>query len=832
MQLGPKKVNYTSTSDVKTAESWLAGLSQHPMIATDFEAAIRYTTEEVAWLQKIATDEKQTYIERKRAQAVLDATPLDHPIHSTPTHLSVAWSDTDAFVIIIDSDDMLRVVMEFLVTTEIKQIWHNASYDFRHILFHTGRMPKCYEDTQIYTKTLINHVDVEKAKSGLKDLAGHVYGAWGLSSDNFTRDQMYDEKMLQYAATDACATFWVYECVKEFDDELDYIPSTNDPDYSPWDQLPMPTPKNAEYPEAYFYHYTAKHLVKDTVRIMDNGLPISLERVRELELTLEDILKGVLERLHNNEAVKSFLNVKQELLQESFVDVKKGKLRGVDDYLVSFDHKKPEHRSYFMHVFSERVGIKQPEDKLPTGIAKWSANAVKKLTNSYPPLNALLEGKYTDANPTVEAAMRLLAEHKAEAYNRKILDVIENTVVDVPRFNPGSANQKRELFEWLGIASESVSSKTGEDSWSREELEKLNKMTEDEDVRDITETFIDYSFAAIVKNNFVKAFYKYTVGDELHGQYKLLGAKSGRYTSSNPNMLNAPSSGSSFSKPVKRCFIAPKGYIVASIDYSALEDRVMANLSEDANKLAVFLKGVDGHSLAALFYWPEEAERILQLPLADMTQAAIKFFELVEAKNPDAKDLRSRGKRISFGLAYGCFPPKVAASAKIPLVEAEGIFYRYHNELYPQVTDYRENYVLKTAMAQGYIHLGMGFRLYSDNPSKDIRTLNNATCQFWSILTPLTINKLHQLIDAEGLGEDIKVTSTIYDSIYFIVKDNPKVIKWLNDRVVPIMEKDFMEGQILANSADLEIGPSWEQLYKLPHDATIEEIKEVRKEWS
>lgn len=160
------------------------------------------------------------------------------------------------------------------------------------------------------------------------------------------------------------------------------------------------------------------------------------------------------------------------------------------------------------------------------------------------------------------------------------------------------------------------------------------------------------------------------------------------------------------------------------------------------------------------------------------------------------------------------------------------IYSSYHNELYSGVTDYRENYVLKTVLDDGYVHLGLGFRMYSDNPKADIRTLNNGTCQFWSILTALTINKMHQLIDAEGLQNDVIVTSTIYDSIYFCIRDDIKIIKWVNDNIVPIMERDFMDGQIVKNSAELEIGDDWSSLNLLPQYASEEKIKEVRGLWS
>lgn len=296
-------------------------------------------------------------------------------------------------------------------------------------------------------------------------------------------------------------------------------------------------------------------------------------------------------------------------------------------------------------------------------------------------------------------------------------------------------------------------------------------------------------------------------------------------------MLNTPSSNSQFAKPVKKCFKAPKKRVVAAIDFAALEDRVMGNLSGDLNKLRVFLDDVDNHSLSVCYYWPQASAKIVG-DLTDPTAAAKRFKEAVDAKVLEAIELRSRGKRITFGLAYGCFPPKVASAAKIPLSEAEELFDNYHNKMYPGVTDYRENYVLPFVRANGYIHTGLGFRLYSDSPDRDIRSLNNATCQFWSILTAFTMNKLHQLIDAEGLDSEIKITSSIYDSIYFNLEDDPKIIKWLNDRIVPIMEKDFMEGQIVQNSVDLEIGPDWSELYKLPHNATIEEIKEIRKSWT
>lgn len=147
--------------------------------------------------------------------------------------------------------------------------------------------------------------------------------------------------------------------------------------------------------------------------------------------------------------------------------------------------------------------------------------------------------------------------------------------------------------------------------------------------------------------------------------------------------------------------------------------------------------------------------------------------------------------------------------------------------MYPGITRFREEYVLPTAKKQGRIHLGLGFYINTDNPDRDIRTLNNACSQFWSILTALAINKMHALIDEAGLENDVIVTSTIYDSIFFEIRNDPNIIKWVNDRIVPIMEQDFMLNQLVHNEARLEIGKNWAEREEIEANMSLSGIKDL-----
>lgn len=81
-------------------------------------------------------------------------------------------------------------------------------------MYHTGKLPKNYEDTQILAKTLLNHVDTFQAKSGLKDLMYHEFGSWALADVPFTLENIFDERMIKYACQDASATYGLWQDIQ------------------------------------------------------------------------------------------------------------------------------------------------------------------------------------------------------------------------------------------------------------------------------------------------------------------------------------------------------------------------------------------------------------------------------------------------------------------------------------------------------------------------------------------------------------------------------------------------------------------------------------------
>jgi hypothetical protein len=588
----------------------------------------------------------------------------------------------------------------------------------------------------------------------------------------------------------------------------------------PYELLPFPYPADYDPSEEqpdFFYENFLKHFIPDMIKIMDAGLHIDEKAVDELRKVIDDVLEKVSVALKANKIVMRYQKHRLPAAQKAHAEKATQAVRTSDHYLKEYVASDMVHRTWVMNTYLESTGAKEYCKE------KWSVAELKKhnvWANDHL-VDMLIHKNVSVTNKYVKAGMVALAEYKVELWNRPRYENA-NTKVKVNAFNPGSTKQKQELFSMLGLESTATSKTTGDDSWGRDQLEELQKNSTGKDLLLLLDALIDHSFSGIIKNNFIKAFDSYTIDGVLHGNIRLGGAKTWRNTSNSPNLLNMPSTKSIYAKPLKKCFIAPKGMLVIQADYSSLEDVVLANITLDEGKLAIQKdKTLDAHCYNALGYYPEEIEKVIGVQ-GNYKDKVRRFKQMVEGKNTILKEIRQKSKPNTFKLAYLGFPD----ADKGGTITKE-IYDNYHNVLYPEVRAFLDDYVIPTAQKQGYLHLGLGARIYCDNVDDVFRTLFNSNFQFWSILTLIAVNELNYRIEQEQLTEEIQITSTIYDSIYSNISSNAEIVKWYNDNLVEIGKKDFLVCQQVPNTLECGIGRNWAEEIALSPNATTAEIQKI-----
>jgi DNA polymerase I-like protein with 3'-5' exonuclease and polymerase domains len=746
-----------------------------------------------------------------------------NPFRNQFTMWSFATNEEEAFVISNESQEMEDLVMNFLTSTTATVIMHNASFDMQVVTHRTNKTITNFEDTQLLAWTYLNNTNTAIVKVGLKPLAGEIYGEWAVAKDLFGIENKYNPDMIRYSGIDAMATMYVWNKFSSIEPRGEIVSFQN--------LLPIPEPKDYAPPRRYFYENALKPMVPHAIRLMLNGIRLDMQKVADLDKLLIEVLKDVDTNLANNKLIKQFQQVRFEkwkIKQSAELESKK---RSIDYYKKPY---KPTDAVHISYVVNEFLVGKQcdftyiPTGVLPNGDLRWTLTDVKKFLkhNTFEFLTSVANKSVDPSNPIINVAMVKLAVYKSNNYNISYDEKIALLSVDqFPAFNPGSSNQKKELFAWLNVEPLSFSKDTGEASWGREQVQEVQQLSDDEDIIDICQQFIDHSFGAIVKRNFINGFYKFTVGDVLHGNLKLAGALSARPTSNKINLLNLPSTRSIYSKPIKKCMIPHEGDLIFTIDLNALEDRVIGSLSKDTNKIRIVNEGYDGHVVNAIGYFKDEVEAILG-PSNDSLEYNKRFKEATKS-DPRLDAIRSKSKQPTFGLAYGAYPPKVASTLKIPIDEAERIFNSYHNEIYPGVTKYREDYVLPTTKEQGYLHLLLGLRLNTDDADKYIRTLANASVQSFSLITLIAMCRMNELIDEAGYTDDIKIISTIYDSLYYSITPDPEIIRWMNENIVREITRPYIIDEAVPNGAEGEIGSDFANLHETPNNATATEIAEI-----
>jgi DNA polymerase-1 len=170
----------------------------------------------------------------------------------------------------------------------------------------------------------------------------------------------------------------------------------------------------------------------------------------------------------------------------------------------------------------------------------------------------------------------------------------------------------------------------------------------------------------------------------VHTSYNQAVAATGRLSSSDPNLQNIPIR-SEEGRLIRTAFIAPPGHLLLSADYSQIELRIMAHLSQDANLLHAFAQGWDIHTATA--------SEIFQTPLDDVTS-----------------EQRRRAKAVNFGLIYGMSAFGLAKQLSVERQDAQHYIDTYFHR-YPKVREYMDS-TREQAHQQGYVETLFGRRLY------------------------------------------------------------------------------------------------------------------------
>ena len=170
----------------------------------------------------------------------------------------------------------------------------------------------------------------------------------------------------------------------------------------------------------------------------------------------------------------------------------------------------------------------------------------------------------------------------------------------------------------------------------------------------------------------------------IHTSYHQAVTATGRLSSSDPNLQNIPIR-TAEGRRIRQAFVAPEGYKLIAADYSQIELRIMAHLSQDKGLLDAFAHGEDVHRATAA-----------------------EVFDVAVSEVSD--DQRRKAKAINFGLIYGMSAFGLAKQIKVERYEAQDYIDRYF-ERYPGVLEYMDR-IRQQAHQDGYVETVFGRRLY------------------------------------------------------------------------------------------------------------------------
>ena len=330
-------------------------------------------------------------------------------------------------------------------------------------------------------------------------------------------------------------------------------------------------------------------------------------------------------------------------------------------------------------------------------------------------------------------------------------------------FNINSPRQVGEvLFDQLKLDPKAKKSKSGQYTTSEEVLQALKethpivgKILDQRELKKLISTYISALPSYINPNT-----------GKIHTTYNQTVTATGRLSSSNPNLQNLPIR-SERGKLIRRAVIADEGCLFLSADYSQIELRLLAHMSQDPHLLEAFRGGQDIHAATAA--------KIFRTPIDQVT-----------------KDQRRRAKTANFGIIYGISAFGLSQQLDCPRAEAKALIDDYF-AAFPQVIDFIESQK-QFAREHGYVETLFGRRRYL----ADINSRNATVRSFAernAVNSPIQgtaadIIKMAMITISKRLNEfndpRLQLTMQIHDELCFNVPEN--LIEQVQQMVVNEMQ--------------------------------------------
>jgi DNA polymerase-1 len=301
---------------------------------------------------------------------------------------------------------------------------------------------------------------------------------------------------------------------------------------------------------------------------------------------------------------------------------------------------------------------------------------------------------------------------------------------------------------------------------------------------------LEYRTLSKLKSTYTDKLPKMVNADtgRVHTNYAQAVANTGRLASNDPNLQNIPVR-TTEGRRVREAFIAPQGHTIVSADYSQIELRIMAHLSQDEGLLEAFRNGVDVHS--------HTASEIFAIETGEVSS-----------------EQRRYAKVINFGLIYGMSAFGLASQLGVERSAAQQYIDRYFAR-YPGVAEYMQS-TRESARERGYVETVFGRRLYlaeirsSNHQRRQAaeRAAINAPMQGTAAdLIKLSMIAVYDWIAKENLGT--RMVMQVHDELVLEVPDAE--VDTVRKRIPELMSDVAKLDVPLV--ADVGVGPNWERAH-------------------